>query len=160
MKTRDNTYEALLRSAKAQELEAVTERNAILAVVEERLRVVDSIRSSIDSLEKRYLFLVGEHRAEMARQGRASQAASSVRLAHSVKEEISRFESELTRATEDLRRAQEREQEADEMLTEARIERKKAEMLLSRSQEKKRVSNAAREEILLDEAQRRDRGKD
>lgn len=158
-KSRNDTYGALLQSSKADEQEAVAQRNAVDRVVEERRMLVASLMENLQKLNVEYQALTGSQRIELLQQGRVQQAASVMRRSEAVRDAIEQLGRKVQTAEEDLRRAKERLDVAEQELREVRVERKKAETLVSRREQQERIVEAAREELFVDELNSAERSK-
>ena len=149
--SQDARLKTLLVDAEKSEVEATRERLRIERVVDEREAMVSVLEEKKRSLEGKQDLLGQKIRAEALPAGDASSLRSLTSYQQRLRRELEALEEEIARKIKELERAREYDKRATTEEIEARVERKKIEKLIDAKEQKKRISEVARDESAGDE---------
>ena len=150
--------DSLLTSVEAGEQEALREWSRVDTVADVRKRAVERLREQCRILFERITYLRGPARIQAVCSGNAGQARTASGYTRRLENELRQMQQAVKEREDDVRRAVERSEAARGDLTDAQVERKKVEKLLSNYAASERRVEAAREDFRLDElASRRGR---
>jgi len=149
--SKQKSIHAVIRAAESKELDALQARKQVDAVVEQRKVLVDKLSLQIAELELKLKKAAQEDRYSALFKGKAGVLSSLEAFRDRLEREIRLLKTSLLDKQSDLQKAIERAEIAEQELVEARVEKKKAEHLLTNMKEAEAVLKQAEEEAKADD---------